>query len=242
MRFLFAILNHPLIIFSVLAVAAVVVSAVGAAHGFFTPVQLLWGIAAIIALVILNVLVASIVARTRNENALTDCIDDISKLMTNNRMNWVVNQRYIHVIESESEETWAFAPELTYAIQPDSEIFKGIAENLKKGHRYKIFMPDQPRVHKIIADYHRLHTFDVGQVRFILIPPHEFLFHTIITIYGVNSDDPRAIEWLPVRDLDVWCEMDSEHSQRMIGIGQIMLKKYADFAVDGAEKEKLMND
>ena len=192
----------------------------------------------------MNVLIVSMFGRIRNETALSDCIEDISKLMTNNRMNWVVNQRDIHVIESESKETWAFAPELTYAIQPDSEIFRGIEENLQKGHKYKIFMPDQPKVHKIVADYHRLHNFEVGQVRFILIPPHEFLFHTIITIYGVHEDDARAIEWLPIRELDVWCEMDSEHSQRMIGIGQIMLKKYADFALDGdgSEKEKLMSD
>lgn len=181
------------------------------------------------------IVVTAAVMRLKNQEELDDKIADLKSVIVNNNLTWIVNQRYVQMVESNSKETWAFAQELSYAIQPDSEIFKGIQENLAKGHRYKIFMPDRPRTHKIISDYIRLHTFKKGQVQFVLVPNNEFYFHTVMVIYDVYSSDPRCIEWLPVRELNIWIEMDAEHTSRMIGVGEILMKKFLSESLEETE-------
>ncbi len=172
------------------------------------------------------VVVAMTMMRMKNQEELDDKIADLKNVIVNNNLTWIVNQKYVQMIESNSEETWAFTPELTYSVQEGTDIFYGVKENLSKGHKYKIFMPDRPRVHKMIADYQRVHDFKDGQVQFILIPNNEFFFHTVMVVYNINSAEPRCIEWLPVRELSIWIEMDQEHTNRMIGIGSILIKKY----------------
>ncbi|MGM0422773.1 MAG: hypothetical protein ACQEQL_06735, partial [Pseudomonadota bacterium] len=142
--------------------------------------------------------------------------------------NWMVDQQYIATIGLQSEETWTFATELTYVIQPETVMFKAHQRNLDKGARYKYFMPDRPKVHKIVADYKRLHQFQPGQIEFILIPHSEFLFYTIISVYNIRTERPRAIEWLPNRDINTWIEADEEHSMIIAGIGETLIRKYAD--------------
>lgn len=184
------------------------------------------GLVGMFALIAFMVIITNYMMKLKQQDELDEKIADLKNIMINNNLTWIVNQRYVQMVEKASEETWAFAPELTFAIQPDSEIYKGITENLAKGHKYKIFMPDRPRVHKIVSDYNRMHKPAPGQVEFILLPHRDFLFHTIIVIYGVYSDEPKAIEWLPIREMNIWVQMDREHCNRMIGIGELLIKSH----------------
>lgn len=205
---------------------------------FIDPKYLVYGLAASLGVMTVIIATTVLINKMKNQEALDDKITHLNQIIMNNNMNWMVNQRHLRMTELQSEETWTFAPELTFAIQPDSVIFDGIKRNLSKGARYKFFMPDRPRVHKIVADYKRLHKFEPGQVEFILIPHSEFIFHTLISVYNIGTNRPRAIEWIPVRELNVWVEMDEEHSNRMVGIGEILLRKYADRYVSRKEKEE----
>jgi len=196
--------------------------------GFVSPRELLFGFGAGLALMITIIVTTGFINRLRSDEVMNDRFGLIDKMMAAHNLNWIVNQNYIKSVELHSNETWTFATELTFAIEPDSEISKGIDRNLARGARYKFFMPDRPRVHKIVSDYKRIHKFAPGQVEFILIPHSEFLFHTILSLYNVRTGRPRCIEWLPIRQLNVWIEMDAEHSSRMEGIGEVLIRKYAD--------------
>lgn len=190
--------------------------------------HVLFGFGIGLALIVTIILTTAFINRLRSQEMMDDKYDKLNKLLASNNLNWIVNQQHIKSIEVQSNETWTFATELTYALQPDSDIYAGTKRNLARGARYKFFMPDRPRVHKIVSDYKRLYKFEPGQVEFILIPPSEFLFHTIMSVYNVHTDTPRCIEWLPIRKLNVWIEMDEEHAQKMAGIGEVLIRKYAD--------------
>lgn len=195
---------------------------------YIEPHYLRYGFIAAAGLIILTLITSSLLNRLKTSEQLETKISNISKLAANHAMNWMVDQSYVSTIGQQSDETWTFATELTYAIQPDSVMFKGAARNLARGACYKFFMPDRPKVHKIVADYKRLHKFAPGQVEFILIPNSEFLFYTVISLYNVRTDRPRAIEWIPNRGIDTWIEMDEEHAAKIAGIGEILVRKYAD--------------
>lgn len=179
-------------------------------------------------LALMNMMVNAAVNKLHNQDYFDQRLEVLNNIILNNNLQWLVNQKYVQMLEVQADETWAFAPELTYAIQPDSEIFKAIEINLARGAKYKIFMPNKPETHKIIADYRRLHKFKPGQVEFILVPHEEYVFHTIIVIYGPNTDNPHAIEWLPVDNLVAWLEMDKKHAGRMVGIGEVLIKRYTE--------------
>lgn len=182
------------------------------------------GIFMVIAL--MNMVVNAMINKLHNQDYFDSRLEVLNSIILSNNLNWLVNQKYVQMIELQSTEVWAFAPELTYAIQPDSDLFKAIEQNLARGVQYKIFMPNKPETHKIVADYRRLHHFQPGQVEFILIPHEEYVFHTIIVIYDPRSDHPHAIEWLPVENLVAWLEMDQKHAGRMVGIGEVLIKRY----------------
>ena len=220
--------KNPMFLMGYVAISLIAAILIYWVSKFVPPRELLFGFGAGLIFVISIVLITVFLNRLKTEGIMEDRFDLIDKLMAAHNLNWIVNQNYIKGIELNSDETWTFANELTFAVQPESEIARGIDSNLARGARYKFFMPDRPRVHKIIADYKRIHRFAPGQVEFILIPHSEFLFHTIISLYNVRTGSPRSIEWLPIRELNVWVEMDSEHSQRMEGIGEILIRKYAD--------------
>lgn len=190
--------------------------------------HLLFGFGVGLALMVTLIITAAFINRLRTQEILDDKFDKMDKLLSSHNLNWIVNQRHIQSVEVQSNETWTFATELSYALQPDSDIAKGTRRNLARGARYKFFMPDRPRVHKIVSDYKRLYKFEPGQVEFILIPSSEFLFHTIFSLYNVHTDNPRCIEWLPIRKLSVWIEMDQEHAHKMAGVGEVLIRKYAD--------------
>lgn len=173
-----------------------------------------------------NMLVGALVNKAENQENFDSQIERINTLILSNSMNWLVNERYVEMAEAQADEIWAFAPELTFAIEEDTPIFKAVQRNLARGSKYKIFMPNRPTVHRIVAEYNRLHEYADGQVEFILIPHEEFIFHTIISVYDPISDEPRAIEWLPNDEMVAWLEMDSKHARRMVGVGEIMLERY----------------
>jgi hypothetical protein len=177
-------------------------------------------------LAVMNMVVNSTVNKLHNQDYFDQRLEVLNNMILSNNLNWLVNQKYVQMIEMNAEEVWAFAPELTYSIQPGTEIFNAVEMSLAKGCRYKIFMPNQPETHKILADYRRLHKFKPGQVEFILVPHEEYVFHTIITVYNPRSDHPKSIEWLPVENLVAWLEMDLKHASRMVGIGEVLLKRY----------------
>lgn len=186
---------------------------------------LMIGLAFIFLVTIFGMVVVSVFGRAKNQQEFDDKISDLSNLMINNNLTWIVNQNYVQMVEAKAEEKWVFAPELTYAIQKGTAIYQGIEDNLAAGSKFKYFMPDRPRVNKMIADFERLHKYQKDQVEFILIPTNQFFFHTIISVYNPRTDEPVAIEWLPVQDLNIWVQMDPKHANRMVGIGEILLKQ-----------------
>jgi len=177
-------------------------------------------------IVLINLVVNNMIGKMQNQDYFDSRLEVLNNIILSNNLNWLVNQKYVQMIEMQADEVWAFAPELTYAIQPDSAIFKAIQVNLARGSRYKIFMPNTPETHRIIADYRRLHDFKPGQVQFVLVPHEEYVFHTIIVIYDPLSNNPHAIEWLPIDNLVAWLEMDRKHTGSMIGIGEVLIKRY----------------
>lgn len=177
-------------------------------------------------IVLMNLVVNALISKLHNQDYFDSRLEVLNNIILSNNLNWLVNQKYVQMIEMQADEVWAFAPELTYAVQPDSDIFKAIQVNLARGSRYRIFMPNTPETHRIIADYRRLHTFQPGQVQFILVPHEEYVFHTIIVIYDPRSSNPHAIEWLPIDNLVAWLEMDKKHTGSMVGIGEVLIKRY----------------
>ncbi|MBK67855.1 MAG: hypothetical protein CMP22_06960 [Rickettsiales bacterium] len=177
-------------------------------------------------IVILNIVLATAFNRSINEDELDQKIQDIGNLISNNNLAWLVSEKHLQIVEMNSDVIWVFAPYLDYAIDPTTDIYRGLQRNLKRGAQYKFFMPEQPLTHKIISDFQRVHKYKKNQVEFVLIPYQEYLFHTIISIYGVTSDEPHCIESIPVEQLGVWVRMDKEHTDRMIGVGEMMIKKY----------------
>lgn len=192
-------------------------------------------------LAVTNMAVNSMINKLHNQDYFDQRLEVLNNMILSNNLNWLVNQKYVQMIEMTADEVWAFAPELTYSIQPGTEIFAAVETSLSRGCRYKIFMPNQPETHKILADYRRLHNFKPGQVEFILVPHEEYVFHTIITVYNPRSNNPKAIEWLPVENLVAWLEMDVKHASRMVGIGEVLLKRYnlENKAADGAYVKEL---
>ena len=175
---------------------------------------------------IMNMVVNASINRLTNQDYFDSRLEVLNNMILNNNLHWLVNQKYVQMLESQADEVWAFAPTLDYSIQPGTEIYKAVQETLARGCKYKIFMPNRPETHKIIADYRRLHKFKPGQIEFILIPHEEYVFHTIISLYNPGSDHPRAIEWLPVEGLVAWLEMDQRHASGMVGIGEVLIKRY----------------
>ncbi len=234
------VFKHPLVTLFSTFFALFIAAIIPVMRGKVGIWNLTFGLIGMFCLMSFMVIITNYMMRLKQVDDLDEKIADLKNVMINNNLTWIVNQRYVQMVEKASEETWAFAPELTYAIQPDSQIFKGIQENLAKGHKYKIFMPDRPRVHKIVSDYNRLHNPAPGQVEFILLPHRDFLFHTIIVIYGVYSEDPKCIEWLPIREMNIWVQMDREHCNRMIGIGELLVKAHMPHInVEGAYRPEL---
>lgn len=174
----------------------------------------------------MNMIINASINKLHNQDYFDSRLEVLDSMILNNNLQWLVNQKYVQMLESQADEIWAFAPELTYSIQPGTEIFKAVQDTLAHGCKYKIFMPNRPETHKIIADYRRLHKFKSGQIEFILIPHEEYVFHTIISLYNPGSDHPRAIEWLPVEGLVAWLEMDPKHASSMVGIGEVLIKRY----------------
>jgi len=191
-----------------------------------SPEGLAAGVAVFLFLAVINMVVNAMTNKLHNQDYFDQRLEVLNNIILSNNLNWLVNQKYIEMLESNADEVWAFAPELTYSIQPGTEIFNAVETSLSRGCRYKIFMPNKPETHKILSDYRRVHKFQPGQVEFILLPHEEYVFHTIITIYNPNSAAPKSIEWLPVEALVAWLEMDQKHADRMVGIGQVLLKRY----------------
>ncbi len=188
--------------------------------------EVMMGVAFIFVIMLTNMTVNAFVNKLHNQDYFDSRLEILNNMILNNNLNWLVNQKYVQMLESQADEIWAFAPTLDYSIQPGSEIYKAVQETLARGCRYKIFMPNKPETHKIIADYRRLHKFKPGQIEFVLIPHEEYVFHTIISVYNPEGDNPRAIEWLPVEGLVAWMEMDTKHAGAMVGIGEVLLKRY----------------
>lgn len=191
-----------------------------------SPEALAAGAAIFIFLAVMNMAVNATVNRLHNQDYFDQRLEVLNNIIISNNMNWLVNQKYVQMLEMGAEEVWAFAPELTFSIQPGTEIFEAVETSLARGCRYKVFMPNQPETHRILSDYRRLHKFAPGQVEFILVPHEEYVFHTIISVYNPRSGHPRAIEWLPVENLTAWLEMDQKHARRMAGIGEVLIKRY----------------
>ena len=177
-------------------------------------------------LITASMVVNAAINKLHNQDYFDQRLEVLNNMILSNNLNWLVNQKYVQMLEIQAEEVWAFAPELTFSIQPGTEIFEAVETSLSKGCRYKIFMPNKPETHKIIADYRRLHKFTPGQVEFVLVPHEEYVFHTIICIYNPRSDHPKSIEWLPVENLVAWLEMDLKHAGRMVGIGEVLIKRH----------------
>ncbi|MBI1216716.1 MAG: hypothetical protein GC185_12980 [Alphaproteobacteria bacterium] len=204
-----------------------------------SPMALAVGGGIFLFLAVMNMVVNAMINKLHNQEYFDQRLEVLNNIILSNNLNWLVNQKYVQMLEMGAEEVWAFAPELTYSIEPGTEIFEAVQTSLARGCRYKVFMPNNPETHRILADYRRLHKFAPGQVEFILVPHEEYVFHTIITIYNPQSDHPRAIEWLPVEALIAWLEMDQKHARRMVGIGEVLIKRYIRnaSAEDGFVKE-----
>ena len=236
MEFAQRILKNPLFVIGNTFLAIAIAALIPMLRTKVGMSNLLIGIGVVFFLYLLNVIIVSRLATIKHQEALEANIEKLDKAVSSNNLNWMVNQRYLGIIGSQSCETWTFAPELNVALDPDSPILKARQRNLANGSKYIYFMPDRPRTHKIIADYLRLHDLnDPEQVKFFLIPSNEFLFHTIITVYNVGTTDEKAIEYLPIGSPDVWVEMDNLHTKRMIGIGEMFMKQLESIHVSEEE-------
>ena len=220
--------QHPLFFIGYTVTAITCAALIYEANKYLGGDHVIYGLIAAAVLVFSIAGLTLMLGRLKQEEILDDRIAHMQQLVVNHDLHWVVNQHDIRLMSLDSDETWVFANELTYTLEPGTALFNGMRNSITRGARHKFFMPDRPRVHKIVADFKRLHKFAPGQIEFILIPQSEFLFHTIISVFNVHTENIRAIETVANRDIDAWVEMDRDHAGLMAGIGETLIRKYAD--------------
>ncbi|MGM0422163.1 MAG: hypothetical protein ACQEQL_03590, partial [Pseudomonadota bacterium] len=83
------------------------------------PQHLGYGFAAATGLIVFIIFVTGFLNRLKTNDTLDRKISNLGKLASSHATNWMVDQQYIATIGLQSEETWTFATELTYVIQPE---------------------------------------------------------------------------------------------------------------------------
>ncbi|MEP2942352.1 MAG: hypothetical protein ABJM86_03095 [Hyphomicrobiales bacterium] len=191
------------------------------------------------AALILFVLVFSLTAlsfRFVRAEEINDRVNDLKTFFAAQQMGWIVNDKYIRVMELGSPETWVFSRTLINDLDDTGEIFQSVKANLEENHKYTYFIPDTPTSYQAVSKYFKLHTFSKKQVQFYLIPEENFLFYTEIVAYNVHSESQSAIEWLPLTQesgnaSQFYIKMDTSHSNYVVGIGEMYKQKYSPSSV-----------
>src|SRR5690606_25834312 len=117
-----------------------------------SPQALAAGAGIFIFLSVMNMAVNASFNKLHNQDYFDQRLEVLNNIILSNNMNWLVNQKYVQMLEMGADEVWAFAPELTFSIQPGTEIFEAVETSLARGCRYKVFMPNQPETHRILSD------------------------------------------------------------------------------------------
>ena len=218
------ILKNPLFVASSTISAIFLAALLQWSRGFVEFSDLMIGLGMVLFIIVMNIIFVGLFHQSAVKDELESRIQDLRILLSDSKMDWLLNEKMLSAVNRDAKEVWVFTPNIGKATDIDSPIFQSMKDSLEKGTKYIYYMPDRPRIHKFVADFKKLHNFEEGQVKFILIPAKNFIFHTHIAVFEPHSPKPQAIEWLPIRNIDFYIEMDEEHSNRMVGIG-IMLEE-----------------
>ncbi len=191
-------------------------------------VEIFMGMGFVLFIVIFGVVITTLLNKIKHEEEFSDKLTDLKNVILTSNMTWLVSEKYVSVLERESQKTWVFTTSSRFMndLDPEGEIYETVKANLAQGKSYIYFLAKNPESIKLVNDFCHTHSFEEGQVLFYLVPPAEFLFYTEIAIYNVDEKYQRAIEWLPVEKLQYYIEMDPAHTDRVLTIGHVYLNEY----------------
>lgn len=224
------IAKHPSVISLVAILTLVSAAALEWAGGVFITKPLSWAYAAglIAFIIICTSIIFGISNRLASREMFDEKISDIKNIIVASNMSWLVNDKYVRVMENNASDIWVFTPDMSNDINKDCEVFSAVKSNLEDGKDYTYFVPRTTSINGAISKYKRLHKFGNDQVIFCLIPAENYFFYTEAVIYNVRSYDKRTIgiEWLPVSKLNYYVEMDESHTDNLVAVGETLLTKY----------------
>jgi len=220
-------LQHPLMIGVYTFIAIIISLSVDRLQDTLSLTEIIIGFGGVFLIVSLGIVLTVLLNKLKHQEEFEDKLNDLKSIIIASNMTWLVSEKYVAHLEKHSEETWVFSQDLTNDLNKESEIFHAVEENLQKGNIYKYFIPDTPKNLRNLADYKKLHKYKAGQVEFYVVNPIEYLFYTEIYVYDVGqAQDQKAVEWLPVKALDFYIEMDKDHTAHVIGIGHRYMDRY----------------
>lgn len=187
------------------------------------------GLAIVAFFLVFNIAFVTLLGKARKQEELDEKISDLKHILLESNMSWLVNEKYVAAVESESRETWVFTPFLKSAMQNSGDLESVTQSNLDKGYKYVYFTTNRPRNRKAISDFKKTFTFKEDQVGFYMIPPEDFLFVSEVIVCNVGSTQERAIQYLPVVKLPYFIEMDELHTDRVVGIAQMFMDSHDEF-------------
>ncbi len=188
------------------------------------------GLGIVAFFLIFNIVVVMLFGRASKQEELDEKIADLKHIMLESNMSWLVNEKYVAAVESDSSETWVFTPFMKSAMQQQGDLESVTQANLNKGYKYVYFTTNRPRNRKAISDFKTQFKYEQDQVQFYMIPPEDFLFVSEVIVCNVGSTQERAIQYLPVVKLPYFIEMDELHTDRVVGIAQMFMDAHEPFS------------
>lgn len=232
-------LKHPWIITTLTVCAFVsaffldyLQNAVGATH-------MLIGALYSVAIVFLAMTIFSIFSRLDVKQEYTKQVDILKGFIEANGLGQIINEQQLEGIEKSADSIWVFTLDLSNDLgasvknKHNKVIFDAVVSNLANGKSYTYFVPDTPKIHGAIEEYHDKHKFKDGQVTFCIIPFDEFHFISELVIYDAESTkETQAFEWFPSDNLNYYFKLDDEHRRNIVGVSKQLLKKHMIKAVE----------
>lgn len=223
-------LKHPWIITTLTVCAFVSVdylqNAVGATH-------MLFGALYAVIIVAIAMVIFSIFSRLEVKQEYTKQVDILKGFIEANGLGQIINEHQLQGIEKSAESIWVFTLDMSNDLgasvknKQTNVIFEAVKSNLKEGKRYTYFVPDTPKVHGAIEEYHDKHTFEKHQVSFCVVPFDEFHFISELVIYDAESTkETQAFEWFPSDNLNYYFKLDDDHRRNIVGVSKRLLRKY----------------
>lgn len=199
---------------------------VGAKH-------MLYGALYTLVIVAVAMVMFSIFSRLDVKQEYTKQVDILKGFIEANGLGQIINEQQLQGIEKAAQSIWVFSLDMANDLGASTKnkqndlLFETVKSNLSSGKRYTYFVPDTPKIHGAIEEYHDKHNFKNGQVDFCVIPFDEFHFISELVIYDAETlKETQAFEWFPSDNLNYYFKLDDDHRRNIVGISKRLLKKH----------------